>query len=309
MLVGVDRRSVRVRVLVDEIHRAQQRRSASTSLRSALGDDAVLLGEHDAAIGEQVERARGRGSRARSSCPPGCSSTMSSSSHCCVRGSSAAVGSSKSSTSGFITSTDAIATRFFCPPESWYGARSARSRDRRASRACRRRGARPRSSSRPMFERPERDLVAHGRGEHLRVGVLEHEADARPEAARELLVLEAILGHLASEARGTSPVSGKSSPSRSLSSVDFPQPFAPSSASFSPALDRERHAVERDEAVEVAVAHVVDREQGSRHVVDHRATRSTPIASTTAPTRNGIRTRRRPRGPGRVGRVPQRRRV
>ena len=48
-------------------------------------------------------------------------------SQCWVRGSSAAVGSSKSSTCGFMTSTDAIATRFFCPPESWNGARSARS--------------------------------------------------------------------------------------------------------------------------------------------------------------------------------------
>ena len=46
--------------------------------------------------------------------PAPLSSTMSSTSHCWVRGSSAAVGSSKSSTSGFITSTDAIATRFFC---------------------------------------------------------------------------------------------------------------------------------------------------------------------------------------------------
>ena len=54
-------------------------------------------------------------------------STIRSMSHSAVRGSSAAVGSSNRRTSGFITSTEAMATRFFCPPESWYGARSARS--------------------------------------------------------------------------------------------------------------------------------------------------------------------------------------
>ncbi len=59
--------------------------------------------------------------------PAARSCSRSSTSQYCVRGSSAAVGSSKSSTSGFITRTEAIATRFFCPPESWNGARSASS--------------------------------------------------------------------------------------------------------------------------------------------------------------------------------------
>ena len=85
-----------------------------------------------------------------------------------------------------------------------------------------------------MLQRAERDLLAHRRREHLGVGVLEDEADARAEALRELLVLEVLLGDVARRTRGSVPASGKSSPSSTFSSVDFPQPLAPSSATFSP---------------------------------------------------------------------------
>ena len=107
---------------------------------------------------------------------------MSSISHCWVRGSSAAVGSSNSSTSGFITSTDAIATRFFWPPESWNGARSARS----SISSIASMSSHPLLdlvARQPQLQRAERDLLAHGRGEDLGVGVLEHEPDAARKPA------------------------------------------------------------------------------------------------------------------------------
>ena len=43
-------------------------------------------------------------------------------------------------------------------------------------------------------ERTERDLLTHGRREHLRIGVLEDEADPRAEALVELLVFKARFG-------------------------------------------------------------------------------------------------------------------
>ena len=107
---------------------------------------------------------------------------MSSISHCWVRGSSAAVGSSNSSTSGFITSTDAMATRFFC---------AARQLVRRAVGEVgdvehRQRVVRPAASTssrrQAHVQRAEGDLLAHRRREHLGVGVLEDEADAAAEA-------------------------------------------------------------------------------------------------------------------------------
>ena len=51
---------------------------------------------------------------------------------------------------------------------------------------------------------------------------------------RELLVLEVVLGDLAAPNARYVPGVGKTSPSSTFSSVDLPQPFAPSSATFSP---------------------------------------------------------------------------
>ena len=86
---------------------------------------------------------------------------------------------------------------------------------------------------------PERDLVAHRRREHLGVGVLEDEPDAAAERPRELLVLEVVLGDRRRRTRGSVPASGKSRPSSTLSSVDFPQPLAPSSATLLARVDRQ----------------------------------------------------------------------
>ena len=51
----------------------------------------------------------------------------------------------------------------------------------------------------PEMQRPERHFVAHGRREELGVGALEHEADTRPERARELVVVEGGLRQLGAE--------------------------------------------------------------------------------------------------------------
>ena len=128
------------------------------------------------------------------------SSTMSSTSHCCVRGSSAAVGSSNSSTSGFITRTDAIATRFFSPPESWIRRAVGEIGDLEHRQRVVDSGERPRRAT-THVERSERDLVAHRGREHLRVGVLEDESDPRAEPDRELLVVEVVLGDRLPNAR------------------------------------------------------------------------------------------------------------
>ena len=125
--------------------------------------------------------------------PAAPSSSIRSISQCWVRGSSAAVGSSNSSTSGFMTSTEAMATRFFWPPDSWNGARSARSA-MSSMAACRRPGLGVSAADQAQLQRAERDLLAHRGREHLGVGVLEHEADPGPEALVNLLVLEGVLG-------------------------------------------------------------------------------------------------------------------
>ena len=158
---------------------------------------------------------------------------MSSVSQCWVRGSSAAVGSSKSSTSGFMTSTEAIATRFFWPPESWNGARSASSAMSSIASTSSTRAS-VSSLAQPSCRRPKATSSRTVGGEDLRVGVLEDEADPGAEARGELLVLQGVLGDRLRRRRGRCRTSGKTSPSRTLSSVDLPQPLAPSSATFSP---------------------------------------------------------------------------
>ena len=72
----------------------------------------------------------------------------------------------------------------------------------------------------------------------------------------ELLVLEVVLGDLGPK-RGERAGVGEQQPSSSFSSVDLPQPLAPSSATFSPRSHGERHVVERREAFEVRIADVL----------------------------------------------------
>ena len=116
--VRMDVVAMPVRVHVDQVRRLEQGRVREDLGRRRRRGDPVILGEHDATVGELAEGSevvRGADDRF----PARCSSTTRSRNQRCVRGSSAAVGSSNSRTSGFVTSTEAIATRFFSPPESW----------------------------------------------------------------------------------------------------------------------------------------------------------------------------------------------
>ena len=157
---------------------------------------------------------------------------MSSSSHCWVRGSSAAVGSSKSSTSGFITSTDAIATRFFCPPESWYGARSARApMPSIASVSSTRRSTS--SVGKPMLSGPNA-ISSRTVGENTCASEFWNTKPTRERKPALNCSSSRRSSVTVSPNAVYAPESANSSPSSSFSSVDFPQPFAPSSATFSP---------------------------------------------------------------------------
>ena len=119
--VAVLDRAVAVRVLVDEVDRAAGARGRR-GRRAGVPSPTMRWSSENTTQRSASRRAVSRSWVASTIVLPAAfSSTMSSISHCWVRGSSAAVGSSNSSTSGFITSTEAIATRFFWPPESWYG--------------------------------------------------------------------------------------------------------------------------------------------------------------------------------------------
>ena len=181
-------------VLVDEVDGEQQLAVGEDLVGRSLGDDAVVLGEARRS-GRRARRGSSRSCVASTIVLPArLSSTISSISHCWVRGSSAAVGSSNSSTSGFITSTDAIATRFFWPPDSWYGRAVGEVGRCRACASVSSTRASTCVARQAHVQRTERDLLADRRREHLGVGVLEDEADAGAEAAVELLVLEVVLG-------------------------------------------------------------------------------------------------------------------
>ena len=104
-----------------------------------------------------------------------------------VRGSSDAVGSSSRSTSGRSDSTDAIAARFFSPPDSSNGARSARwamSIWRSASSQH----ARTSSCDRPSWSGPNATSSNTVGAEQLDVGVLEDQPHLAVEAERVLPV-------------------------------------------------------------------------------------------------------------------------
>ena len=230
--VGVHQRAVRVPVLVHEVHREQQVEVAEDPGGRALGDDAVVLGEDDAAVGQHLEPVE-------------------------------VVGREHDRLPGRAELDDeldepllgaGVEGRGRLVEEQHFGVHDEDRRDRDPlllpARQLVRRAVgelddvehRERVvdarvdlvAGQAHVQRAERDLLPHRRREHLRVGVLEHETDPRAEPARELLVFEVVLGDVVRRTRGSEPVSGNTSPSSTFSSVDLPQPFAPRSATFSP---------------------------------------------------------------------------
>ena len=105
-------------------------------------------------------------------------------------------------------------------------------------------------------ERPERDVLEHGRAEELVVGVLEDEPDLAPGSAGPSS------GRRRCRRSGPSPWVGSWMPLRWSISVLLPAPFGPTSATFSPARDREVDAAQRLEAVRVAEVEVLDLDRG-----------------------------------------------
>ena len=101
-----------------------------------------------------------------------------------------------------------MATRFFCPPDSWYGARSASSSISSIAQ-CVVDTLLDLVGCEAHVQRTEGDLFADCRREDLGVGVLEDEPDPGPEAARELLVLEVVLGDGARRRPDTCPSRGR----------------------------------------------------------------------------------------------------
>ena len=164
------------------------------------------------------------------------STTMSSISDCWVRGSRAAVGSSKSSTSGFMTRTLAMATRFFLASGELVGSAIGQVLDVEHCKGVGDAGF-DLFAAHAHVQGTEGDLLAHRWREDLGVGVLEDEPHPGAEPPIELFVLELVLTyHLTKGAVG--PESGNTSPSRTFNNVDLPHPLAPSNATFSPRRTR-----------------------------------------------------------------------
>jgi hypothetical protein len=118
---------------------------------------------------------------------------MNSTSQPWLRGSRPAVGSSNSQTSGERLRTEANATRFFSPLESWCGGRSLnfsilQSRQGRSDALLHL------LLAYPKLQRGESDLVPHRRHEQLYVAILEHQADPSAKIEVEGILQECRLG-------------------------------------------------------------------------------------------------------------------
>ena len=185
-----------------------------------------------------------------------------------------AFGSSRTSSSGCPASVRAISTRCCCPPESvetWWRARSARPTASRASliatRSLRRIGAQRPAARESTGGHHLGDGRGHALGDRR---ALRHVAEAVPVAeAGQLLPKSRML-----------PLLSGCSPTIALTSVDLPEPLAPSSATTSPGCDRRgrcrarsvdrrgphRRARDRDDAARSCAAScLLDRGQVAAH--------------------------------------------
>ena len=99
------------------------------------------------------------------------------------------MGSSRSSTRGFMVSTEAMATFFFSPPESMYDGLSLRVlyAEHGHHLTCPVTGFGFRY---PELHRPEKKLVQHGGAKELNIGILKDIAYTLPEITEKPLVLE-----------------------------------------------------------------------------------------------------------------------
>ena len=185
-----------------------------------------------------------------------------------------------------MTSTDAIATRFFCPPESWYGARSARS-------------SMPSIAS--VSDDPPLDLVAFGipmlRGRRRSRRARSGRTPARRSSGRRNRPASGSRALNCSSSRRSSvtaapkavyePVSANNKPVEHLQQRRLAAAVGAEQRELLAARDAQRDAVERGESPEIGVA-----TRRRRRATGQRArTRSTP---SVAMTRGDAR--RRPTG-------------
>ena len=163
-----------------------------------------------------------------------------------VISSSAANGSSISSSRGLVTSPRAIETRIFMPPESSRGI--AFSKPVRCTRSSISRIAGAALLARDAAQ-PQRqpDIVEH----------------IRPGQQRRLLEDEADVGaaRSASPRQSSRPVVGVDRPAMMRSAVDLPQPDGPSRLRKSPSPDRQVDIAQRGDAVGEGLSDVAQDEQ------------------------------------------------
>ncbi len=149
-----------------------------------------------------------------------------------VLGSRPAVGSSNSSTSGLMASTEASATFFFSPPLRWYGGRSRRCPRPRiwmvSSVRC---STSPESS--PRCSGPKA-ISSQTLGENSCASEFWKTKPTRRRNRCEKPSSRNAVSLSSSPKAEMRPALGKISPSSIFSSVDLPEPLAPSSASRSP---------------------------------------------------------------------------
>ena len=111
-----------------------------------------------------------------------------------------------------MVSTAPMATRFFSPPDSVYGARSSSFSMRSCAAASPRTRASTSSRASPSCSGPKAQLVEDVGAEELHVGLLEDEADARAELAAERRVLERVLGQRRRRTRRRVPAAAEHEP-------------------------------------------------------------------------------------------------
>ena len=163
-----------------------------------------------------------------------------------------------------------MATRLRWPTDRWCGTRRSNRPSRpRPALARRVMDLGPRDAH---MDRPERHVLPHRRAEQLVIGVLEHQADLRPDARGGL-------AHTTPPML-TEPCAGRWMPLRWSSRLLLPAPFGPTRATFSP------RAIQVD-----APQRLVPVRVGEMEVLDPDGPRASGLRTLAA---------RRPRGDARV---------
>jgi hypothetical protein len=229
--VRMDVVAMPVRVHVDQVRRLEQGRVREDLGHRRRCGDPMILGEHDATVGELVQSSEvvcGADDRL-----PRVVQLDDEVEEPALRTRVERRGRLVEQENVRVPSTEAIATRFFSPPESWYGARSASSAmSRSASTSSTRRSTSEQSN--PRWRGPN-DTSSRTVGEKSWASELWNTKPTRARNARANWSSSSVAAVSSVPNAWTVPRSGPRSPASNLSIVDLPQPFAPSRATRSPA--------------------------------------------------------------------------